>query len=100
MQLQEGTSTFDSTCRACHEPSRFAGARFRERWAGRTAAELLKFLQNVEPMAIHGGYPPEHYVNITAYILGINGLSPGAHDLPTDTTALANITIEWNRAEQ
>jgi len=94
-QANQGGMTFNSLCRGCHDPSRFSSESFTRRWEGRTVSELVAFLRNAEPRSLHGGYPDVHYLELTAFVLELNGLTSGPDALPSDPQVLENIRIHW-----
>jgi len=76
-----------------------AGRVFLERWGGKTAAELIARFQITahDPFFQFEGMNAEATVNMTAYVLQVNGAKAGAQPLTRTTGAIVNsITAESN----
>ena len=50
---------------------------------------LVNYVHNAMPPDTPGRLPMGTYVEIVAYILGMNGIAPGAKEMPTETASLA-----------
>jgi len=69
-----------------------AGKIFLERWGNKTAAQLIaRFQETVDdPYFKFEGFDDETTVNITAYILQVNGAQPGTERLTRATDTVVN----------
>jgi hypothetical protein len=69
-----------------------AGKTFLDRWGKKTAAELIaRFQETVDdPVLKFEGIDDEFTVNITAYILQVNGAMPGTEPLTRSTPVVVN----------
>jgi len=67
-----------------------AGKVFIDRWGGKTAAELIaRFQETVDdPVLKFVGMNEETTVNITAYVLQVNGATPGTQPLTRQTNVV------------
>jgi hypothetical protein len=70
------------------------GAAFRNGWGGRLLSELLSYLKEQMPKNEPGSLTPGEYVDLTAYLLKINGMPAGPVALPDDTAELRKIRID------
>jgi len=68
------------------------GKVFIDRWGGKTAAELIaRFQETVDdPVLKFEGMNDETTVNITAYILQVNGAKAGAQPLTRTTSVIVS----------
>lgn len=71
------------------------GKVFLDRWGGKTAAELIaRFQETVDdPYFKLEGMNDEATVNITAYVLQVNGAMAGAEPLARTTGVVVNSII-------
>ena len=69
-----------------------AGKAFLDRWGGKTAAELISRFQITadDPFFQFEGMNAESTVNITAYVLQVNGGKAGTQPLTRSTGAIVN----------
>jgi S-disulfanyl-L-cysteine oxidoreductase SoxD len=99
-QADAGKTAYLSTCVACHTETLIpapgakymkqdipplAGANFMARWGARTTKDLSLRIKD----AI-GGFPPKNldektFLNLTAYVLQVNGARPGTQPLTLAT---------------
>ncbi|MGA8014218.1 MAG: PQQ-binding-like beta-propeller repeat protein [Candidatus Acidiferrales bacterium] len=100
-QAAQGKDAYAKTCASCHGTnlggSEFAsslrGATFSLNWGGQNAAALFTFIATKMPPASPGSLGPDATAQLVAFILQTNGVQPGEKALPTDTNALAAMTI-------
>ena len=73
-----------------------AGRTFLARWGDKTAAELIARFQITvsDPFFQFEGINDETTVNITAYVLQMNGAKPGPRKLTRETGVVVNSTIQ------
>jgi mono/diheme cytochrome c family protein len=70
-----------------------AGKEFLERWGSKTAAELIDRFQETVPFFPPEGMNEETTVNITAYVLQVNGAKAGTRPLTRTSSAVVNALI-------
>ena len=73
-----------------------AGKVFLSRWGQKTAAELIARFQITasDPFFKFEGMDDDTLVNITAYVLKMNGAKPGTQPLTRKTSVVVNSTVE------
>lgn len=84
-QATAGATVFQASCAGCHGPdlagrndaAPLAGQQFMGAWGGRTANDLVAFIQNAMPPGGGGSLTPQAYLNVAAFILQSNGARPG-----------------------
>ena len=95
-QLAAGRASYFANCAGCHqadlrganEARPLVGADFMRTWGGRTAQELIGFL-NVAmppPPASPGSLGLQSYVNLAAFLFAANGAAPGKAELTNAST--------------
>src|SRR5207248_2041003 len=84
----------DFIVKAGHVPP-LAGKAFLSRWGQKTAAELFARFQVTasDPSFHFEGMNDDVVVNITAYVLQVNGAKPGVQPLAKSTPAVVNSLI-------
>jgi len=94
-QAAAGRAIYETSCASCHsadlsgrEGPQLAGANFLAQWGGRTAGELISFMQTTMPP---GGttLPGDAYLDLAAFILDANSARAGTQAL----TAASNVRI-------
>lgn len=73
-----------------------AGKVFLSRWGQKTAAELIARFQITasDPSFQFQGMDDDTTVNITAYVLQVNGAKAGTQELTRTTTAVVNSLVQ------
>ena len=92
-QVKRGELTFQSYCLSCHTPSFHTGEQFRMSWFGRTVYDYFKVVKATMPEDNPGALTDDEYTRVIVYIFRMNGFSPGADSLPTDTLVMKGIRI-------
>ena len=74
----------------------FVGKTFLRRWGQKTASELIARFQVTadDPFFQFKGMNDDVVVNITAYVLRMNGAKPGSQPLTTNTAAIVNSIVQ------
>jgi alcohol dehydrogenase (cytochrome c) len=90
-QASAGGAAYQETCAACHRadvttPPPLSGAVFLGGWSTRTTEELFTQIRSTMPPDRPGTLPEQTYVNLTAYILQINGGVAGGQPLTAATS--------------
>jgi S-disulfanyl-L-cysteine oxidoreductase SoxD len=106
-QATAGRTAYESSCISCHTGTLIpaagakymgqdipplAGAAFMTRWGARTTSDLSARIKE----AI-GGFPPKPldektYLNLSAYVLQVNGAQPGTRELTRETAVVIRTT--------
>jgi mono/diheme cytochrome c family protein len=101
-QFNRGAATYAQDCVTCHGPNlndgEFGGApltgnAFKAKYFGTTVDGLFGFMSSAMPPGRAGQLTPQEYADLTAYIIGRNGLQPGSTELPSDLDALAKLSL-------
>ena len=85
-QVRQGENAFLASCTACHSSSEFSARAFQRRWTNRVASDLYDIMSATMPEDAPASLPPAQYVDITAYILSLNGFETGSGDAWTAET--------------
>jgi alcohol dehydrogenase (cytochrome c) len=93
-QAAAGRTVFQANCAGCHgadlggrnDAPQLAGTQFIANWGGRTAGDLIGFMEAAMPPG-NATLGEQNYINIAAFILASNGSQAGATPL-----AAANAT--------
>ena len=81
-------------CAECHALTWYSGDVVRV-WAGQPLANLYELISTTMPESNPGSLSRKQYVDMLAYVFELNGLPPGAEELPRRTSLLNRIIIEW-----
>lgn len=92
-QASRGKIVYESYCAACHTTSFHTDEQFRFNWFGRTAYDLFRTIRTTMPEDNPGGLSDDEYTRVVAYILKLNGFTPGADSLRADSVQLRRIRI-------
>ena len=100
-QQTRGKALFVDKCSKCHQESLkgtgeyppLVGDSFFLNWDGYNANNLVEQIRTTMPADDAGSLPRENYVDITAYILKMNGVTLTA-DLPTDADGLKKVILK------
>src|SRR5687767_2462175 len=88
-QAQAGETAYAQQCAGCHgadfrgggDAPPVAGVDFRAKWGPRAINELFTYLVQTMPPTSPGVLGEQGTLNVTAYLLQINGAAPGAQPL-------------------
>jgi len=97
-QAGRGHSTYTEQCSTCHQEDlsgtdmvpALAGSAFIARWDGKTAKDLFSQTSMTMPASSPGSLTQQEYLNVTAYILQANEITP-PQDLTVDS--LSSVAI-------
>ena len=101
-QAHKGHDLYEAHCASCHGSAlegqgalRLSGATFRTRWADdrHSADDLFYIIRTLMPYGQAATLSKQEYIDITAYILIVNGDPAGGQPLPLDSRILKQITI-------
>jgi len=107
-QAERGLTGYRDQCAACHAESMrggpgapgVAGPEFLFNWDGRTARELLDFVQTTMPPGGGGTLTDHQVADMLAAIFRANGFPVGTDaELPADDSALMGIRITRTKGE-
>jgi alcohol dehydrogenase (cytochrome c) len=92
-QAAAGRDTYAASCAMCHgsdlrllPQAMLNGEEFMSRWRGRGVSELIRQLRATMPPEGPGSLPGSAYVDVSAFLLQINGV-PADNEALTATTA-------------
>ena len=92
-QAERGKMQYAVSCRSCHTAASHTGVTFAKWWKDRTLADLFGYMRTQMPKNDPGSLEPEQYADVVAYLLKMNAMPAGRADLPSDSSALAQIRI-------
>lgn len=97
-QATRGREVFGGNCIGCHTVASHSGAVFSARWGGRSLAEFYDYVSTLMPKSGPGTLTEDEYVWVTAYVLKLNNMPPGARELTADPALLKTIRIDSTSA--
>jgi|SRR6516162_872570 cytochrome c len=101
-QAHKGHDLYEVHCASCHGAALegqgslpLSGATFRTRWADdrHSVDDLFCIIRTLMPYGQPATLSKQEYIDITAYILTVNGYPAGGQPLPLDSRILKQITI-------
>ncbi len=92
-QANRGRDQFRSMCAECHTSGEFGDPAFKTKWARRSLGDLFSFIHTSMPDNAPGILTEQQAVDLTAYILQLNGVEPGSAQLPPDAARLGAISL-------
>lgn len=84
-QAARGDKVFSQLCINCHTRRDMSGADFRLKWNGQTAYDLFNLVRTTMPDSAPGSLSHDSYVDVTAYVMKLNGIRAGVTSLPIDS---------------
>ena len=93
-QATRGQDLYAGICQSCHTPISHSDAAFQKTWSGRSLWSLFAFIQEMMPKNDPGTLPASEVSDVVAYLLRLNRMPSGRHELPADSAALRMIRIE------
>jgi mono/diheme cytochrome c family protein len=99
-QVANGEAEYKVSCIDCHGPSLndgefggppLKGEAFTAKWLKLSPSALVGYVHGAMPPDAPGRLPLGTYVEIVAYILGVNGVPAGTREMPADMKALASL---------
>jgi mono/diheme cytochrome c family protein len=94
-QAANGKELYAMHCVSCHTAITHTGPQFAAKWDGRPFWELYSFVREEMPKSDPGSLTQREYITVLAYVLQMNGMPSGEAPLPTDSTELSRIRIEF-----
>ena len=98
-QANRGRDQFRSMCTECHTAGEFSDQTFKVKWSRRSVGDLYEFIHTAMPDDAPGILTPAQAVDLTTYILEMNGFEPGSRQMQPDQAALDEITLSALRSE-
>jgi S-disulfanyl-L-cysteine oxidoreductase SoxD len=98
-QASRGAVVFDAECAACHGPSgngggmapSLVGAAFSANYDGMTVGDLYDRNRTTMPPGNEGSIATQQMIDVTAFMLKVNGFPAGNSELPAQSMALKAI---------
>jgi mono/diheme cytochrome c family protein len=85
-------------CAECHTAPEFGDAAFKAKWARRSVGDLYEYIHTSMPDNAPGILTEQQAVDAVAYILQLNGVTPGSAQLPPDAARLGGISLAGIRS--
>ena len=96
-QADRGQLVYKNECGRCHSEKDHASADFQLNWNGRTARALFEYLKSTMPDDSPGELPEKSYLDVTAYIMKLNGMPAGDSALVADTTVTGKVKLMFSK---
>ena len=84
-QADRGGDVFEQVCAECHTTSEFRGRSFQADWGRRSVYSFYRTVRSTMPDDNPGGLADQVYLDVTAYILDMNGHAAGMGELTADS---------------
>jgi len=94
-QAVKGKELYAMHCVSCHTAISHSGPEFAAKWEGRPFRELFSYVMESMPKSEPGSLTTREYIAVLAYLLEMNGMPAGSGELSPDSSALANIRINF-----
>ena len=98
-QLDKGSSEYNTHCRTCHAAKgkgalgpALLGDTFKSRFGGQSVADVRSWIHENMPQTAPGSLNDEQLDGLMAYILSLNGYTPGQTAMSADSAK--SVTIE------
>jgi len=98
-QVNRGRDQFRSTCTECHTSAEFGDATFKNKWSRRNVGDLYEFILTSMPDDAPGILTPQQSVDLTTFILEMNGFQTGSATMDPDQAELDAISLARIRSE-
>ena len=92
-QAARGKDVYAGSCKSCHTAESHTGPVFEAIWNRKSLADLYGFIRDRMPKNEPGSLSAQEYTDVVAYLLRMNRMPTGQHELPADSTALKDIRI-------
>ena len=100
-QAQRGESLYKQNCAVCHGAAlegiemgpALAGGEFLDKWNGQSLGDLFERIRTTMPRDKPGRLSTDVNIDITAYLLSVNGYPAGRTPLPGDAQVLKQIQV-------
>jgi S-disulfanyl-L-cysteine oxidoreductase SoxD len=98
-QANRGRDSFRSMCTECHTAGEFSDNAFKVKWSRRSVGDLYEFIHTAMPDDAPGILTEAQAIDLTAYILEMNGFESGSRQMQPDQAALDAISLSALRSE-
>ena len=98
-QANRGRDSFRSMCTECHTAGEFSDQTFKVKWARRSVGDLYEFIHTAMPDDAPGILTEAQAIDLTSYILEMNGFESGSRQMQPDQAALDAISLSALRSE-
>ena len=92
-QSNRGRDQFRSMCTECHTANEFSDNTFQLKWSRRSVGDLFEFILTAMPDDAPGILTASQAVDLTTYILSMNGFETGSATLRPDQGTLDGISL-------
>ena len=86
--MARGLDVYRDVCADCHYRSDFRGTQFQFEWRRRSVRDFYRIIVETMPEEKPGELDPQQYVDVVAFLLSLNGFTPGDAELVADEEAL------------
>lgn len=86
-QFGRGATVFNKVCLECHTKTDMTGADFKVKWNTRPVLDLFEVIRTTMPDNAPGTMSRDQYIDVTAYLLRLNGAPGGGMPIVQDDTA-------------
>jgi quinoprotein glucose dehydrogenase len=101
-QATAGATLYTRSCIECHGSSlrggeagpALVGAGFWNKWSGQSLAALFQITASTMPVNNRGGFSPQQYASLIAFILQQNGLPAGQAAMSNEAAKLVTVKLE------
>ena len=97
-QSNRGRDQFRSMCTECHTANEFSDNTFQLKWSRRSVGDLFEFILTSMPDDAPGILTASQAVDLTTYILSMNGFETGSATLRSDQGSLDGISLSRIRS--
>jgi mono/diheme cytochrome c family protein len=98
VQSARGAQVYRGECGRCHILADHTGPDFKLAWHGQTVRSLFDYLRSTMPDDGPGELNEQQYLDVTAYLLKINGMAAGDAPLIADSAVLQKLVIDIKSA--
>ena len=98
-QANRGRDQFRSMCTECHTAGEFSDQTFKVKWSRRSVGDLYEFIHTAMPDDAPGILTEAQAIDLTTYILEMNGFEPGSRQMQPDQAALDAVSLSALRSE-
>jgi cytochrome c5 len=98
-QVNSGRNQFRSMCTECHTAAEFGDATFQTKWSRRSVGDLYEFILTAMPDDAPGILTPDQAVDLTTYMLEMNGFETGSATMEPNQEELDAISLAPIRSQ-
>jgi S-disulfanyl-L-cysteine oxidoreductase SoxD len=100
-QAERGHAVYDKSCASCHgaalegdgQAPALADVEFAKEWDGQPLSDLFERIRTTMPGDAPGSLKPSEVADVLAFVLKTGNHPAGAAELPSDSSALKNVTF-------